>query len=154
MPTLRSVACDIARENSAESSLHERRRTPRTPLYGGSFAVLRSESQGEETEILAQILDISEQGIAFRCFADASSMTHIKTIDIALPNQGVSLEALPVQAVNETADRTNANGNGSGNAGHCSAKVRRLGMCFDTMPHHQSEALASLIERFACGRSD
>jgi hypothetical protein len=152
MPTLPSVACDIARENSAEYRLHERRRTPRTPLYGGSFAVLRSESKGEDTEILAQILDISEQGIAFRCFADASSMTHIKTIDIALPNQGVSLEALPVQAVNETDDRTNANGNR--NAGHCSARVRRLGMCFDTMPHHKSEALASLIERFACGRSD
>jgi hypothetical protein len=150
MPTLLSTACDIARENSAEYRLHERRRTPRTPLYGGSFAVLRSERKGEDTEILAQILDISEQGIAFRCFADACSLAHIKTIDIDLPNQGVSLEALPVQAVNESADRTNGNGQGS----RCSARVRRLGMCFDTMPHYKSEALASFIERFACGRPE
>jgi hypothetical protein len=144
MPNLRSVTCDTVPENSVDPRLHERRQTPRTPLYGGSFAVLRSKSNSSDTEILAQILDISSQGIAFRFFDDASSVAHVRTIDIALPNQGVSLEALPVQAVNETADRTNGNRH--------NAKVRRLGMCFEPMPLYKSEALANLIERFACGR--
>jgi hypothetical protein len=145
MQTLRSDPCDTSFDNSC---FQDRRQTPRTPLYGGSFAVLYTESEEGEGEILAQILDISKEGVAFRFFADSPTVSQVRRIDITLPNQGFCLQGLPVQVVNETADCTNGS--------HCntSARVRRLGLCFDAMPHHMVQALDALIERFACGRPD
>jgi hypothetical protein len=146
MPDLRSVSCDAAYENSVDPRFHERRRTPRMPLYGGSFAVLHTEGEAGDNEVLAQILDINCQGIALRFFAGESRGDQVRKIDITLPNQDFSLQGLPVQAVNETDDHTHGN--------HCNSKVRRLGMCFDQMSDHKSQALDTFIERFACGRPD
>ncbi|MEJ2640431.1 MAG: PilZ domain-containing protein [Desulfosarcinaceae bacterium] len=148
MPSERCVPCRTACENSVDARFHERRRKARTPLYGGSFAVLYSEGEEGDTEILAQILDISRLGISVRFFASASSVPLVSKIDITLPNQGFALQGLPVQVVNETADRTN------GSQSNTNAKVRRLGLRFDEMPHPMAQALETLIERFACGRPD
>jgi hypothetical protein len=134
--------------SSTDSGFHERRHTPRTPLYGGSFAVLHVENEAADTEILAQILDINKEGIAVRFFASSSRVPQVKKIDITLPNQNFSVEGLPVKIVDETTDRTNR-GHGTTNA-----KVRRLSMRFDAMTPHKAQALDTLIEHFACGRAD
>ena len=153
MRSPQSVSVDPAKKNAPsirrfESHRDDRRRTQRLPLYGGSFAVLHDDRSTGNKETLAQILDISIQGIAFRFFANAVASDRITCIDITLPNQGVALKGLPVQAIYETEDRNNPGGRPTRTG------VRRLGLRFAPLPHPKAKALHSLISRFACGRPD
>ncbi|MDJ0780743.1 MAG: hypothetical protein QNJ22_02165 [Desulfosarcinaceae bacterium] len=93
---------------------------------------------------MAQILDISVRGIAFRFFVGSLDGHQVTKIDITLPNRGIALQGLPVQAVSETADHSSGNRHND--------RVRRLGMCFRGLPTPTVRALDALIERFACGR--
>lgn len=150
MQTRQRVPGRSKKEDSAKSGRvrHERRQTPRTLLYGGSFAVLYGEAGATEEGDLAQILDISKHGIAFRFFPGSLKGPQIRRIDITLPNKGILLQGLPVMVVNESADPTASSGLAANNK-----RIRRLGMCFEGLSGRKTRALETLIERFACGRT-
>ena len=110
----------------------ERRGKKRFEAKGGCLVIL-----GSEPVKPWQILDISEEGLAFRYIRGAEEVGSIPHLDIRTSDTALCIEKVPYQVISDI-DLTGA--------GRRSYKLKRCGIKFGQLTPEQSGQLRRLID--------
>ena len=118
----------------------ERRKNRRFLAQEGAFAVI-----GPEFTKLGQIIDISRGGFAFRYIVTGSQENGAIEADIFLAGDGFYLEKIPIKPIWDLkVPKKFSNG---------SLPMRRCGVQFRDLTHHQRSQLEYFIQNHTLGRS-
>jgi hypothetical protein len=115
----------------------ERRKHKRFQVKENAFVALEAQSRPHSTTKVGQITDISMGGLAFRYLASEEQPNGSCELGIFLAYDGFHLREIPFEAIWDVETEK---------VGSASIRVRRSGVQFGEMTHHQISGLEYLIQ--------